>query len=109
MTFGDFAVMIPPVKGYLDKTNPRFGEAPGQKALAPKGVGRLLSDTVEIERGFGFRGKIDQARRFGLHAEGQLERFNDALHLTVGLEPFQLPAVHGLDEVDATTLSLFGK
>ena len=81
----------------LDEANTPLGKTAGQKTLAAEVIRDAGTNPVQIERGLRFFGNVRQMRRFGLHPESQFVRLDHPLNLRVGLSPFQLLMIHGLN------------
>src|SRR5262249_13604531 len=74
-------VVAAAVDGDLDETPARLAESSGEQASPAVAIRRLVADAVKLPGRPRFAREIDQLRRLGLHAEGQLERGDHALHL----------------------------
>ena len=78
--------MVPSADGDLDETYAGFAELASEEAGAGEGVGVFSVDPVEVEGGFGFVGKVDDARGVHLHAGGEFHVLDHAFHVGVALE-----------------------
>ncbi len=82
----DVAVMVPSADGDLYETNAGFAELACEEAGAGEGVGVFTVDSVEVERGLGLVGKVDDARGVYLHAGSEFHVLDHAFHVGVALE-----------------------
>ena len=97
-------VLVPSAVVQLDEANARLGQSAREEALPPEVVRAGRPDTVPRQGVGGFRGQVEQPRRLGLHAEGELEGLDDALDLRVAFGGFQELTVHVLDEPELPCL-----
>src|SRR5216117_2796936 len=91
----------------LDESHIALGEAPRHQAL-PAEVARLRAiEAVQLPGGVAFFGDVERFRRFGLHAESELERLNAGLKLRVVIPAIRALPIHLVQHVQLVAL-LFG-
>src|SRR5258705_5957141 len=83
----------------LDHANTALDQAAGHQTLLAENIGHSSADAVDVFRFCRFAGDVEGLGSFGLHAEGQLERFNAGAQAAVFLTLLLVELVQLLENI----------